>query len=114
MSSLSKIISLTGENIIVGSEAVLITENVSLQLNSTSRTLAMVLHAAPVTRVGVLLRILSGEVAVVVRLPQVLGARLAGMTFRHIKTTGITRIPVCKSFHEVQVGGGCCVWGGGT
>ena len=65
-----------------------------------------VLRAAPVTRIDVLLRILSGEVAVMVRLPQVLGARLAGMTFRHIETTGITRIPVCESFHEVQVGGG--------
>jgi len=65
-----------------------------------------VLCAAPVPRVNVLLRILMGEVAVVVRLPQVLGARLAGMTFRHIKTTGITRIPVSESFHEVREGGG--------
>ena len=73
-----------------------------------------VLRAAPVTRIDVLLRILSGEVAVMVRLPQVLGARLAGMTFRHIETTGITRIPVCESFHEVRVGKACCVWGGGA
>ncbi len=62
-----------------------------------------VLRAAPVPRVDVLLRILPGEVAVVVRLPQVLGARLAGMTIRHVETTGITRIPVCISFHEVRV-----------
>ena len=34
------IISLTGENIIVGSEAVLGTENVSLHLNITSLTIA--------------------------------------------------------------------------
>ncbi len=65
-----------------------------------------VLRAAPVTRVNVLLRILLGELAAVVRLPQVLGARLADMTFRHIETTGITHIPVCKSFHEVRVCGG--------
>ena len=71
-----------------------------------------VLRAAPVTRVDVLLHILSGEVAVVVWLPQVLGVCLAGMTFRHIEITGITRIPVCKLFHEVQVGGGLAVSGG--
>ena len=65
-----------------------------------------VLLAAPVTRVDVLLHILSGEVAVVVWLPQVLGVCLAGMTFRHIEITGITCIPVCESFHEVRVGGG--------
>ena len=40
MSSSSMIISLTGENIIVGSEAVLITENVSLHINATSLTIA--------------------------------------------------------------------------
>ncbi len=62
-----------------------------------------VLCAAPVPRVDVLLRILPGEVAVVVRLPQVLGARLAGMTILHVETTGITRIPVYISFHEVRV-----------
>jgi hypothetical protein len=45
--------------------------------------------------IDVLLRILPGEVAVVIWLPQVLGARLAGMTIRHVKTTGITCIPVC-------------------
>ncbi len=61
------------------------------------------LCAAPVPRVDVLLRILSGEVAVVVRLPQVLGARLACMTIRHVKTTGITGIPVCIKFHKVRV-----------
>jgi hypothetical protein len=65
-----------------------------------------VLRAAPVPRVDVLLHILVGEVAVVVRLSQILGAHLAGVTFRHNETTGITRIPVCESFHEVQVGGG--------
>jgi len=36
MSSSSKIISFTGEYIMVGSEAVLITENVSLHLNAIS------------------------------------------------------------------------------
>jgi hypothetical protein len=45
--------------------------------------------------VNILLRILPGEVEVVVRLPQVLMARLAGMTISHVTTTGITRIPVC-------------------
>jgi hypothetical protein len=60
-------------------------------------------RAAPVPHVNVLLRILPGEVAVVVRLPQVLGARLAGMTVLHVETTVITCIPVCISFHEVRV-----------
>ena len=109
------IISLTGENIIVGSKAVLITENVSLHLNATSLMPAPNHHIWGKTilwqffvlhRVDVLLHILSGEVVVVVRLPQVLGARLAGKTFRHIETTGITCIPVCEAFHEVRVGGG--------
>ena len=47
----------------------------------------VVLHAAPTPRIDVLLRILMGEVAVLVRLPQMLGARLAGMSLRHVKTT---------------------------
>ena len=44
MTSSSKIISLTGENIMMGSEAVLITENVSLHLNATSLMLAPTRH----------------------------------------------------------------------
>ena len=57
-----------------------------------------VLRGAFVPFVNVLLRILVGEVDVVVRLPQMLGARLAGMTFRDIETARITRIPICKPF----------------
>ena len=61
----------------------------------------VVLCAAPAPRIDVLLRILMGEVAVLVRLPQMLGAHLAGMSLRHVKTTGITHIPVCEPFHDV-------------
>ena len=50
--------------------------------------------------VNVLLRILAGEVDVVVRLPQMLGVRLAGITFRDIETARITRIPICYPFCE--------------
>jgi hypothetical protein len=62
--------------------------------------LVAVLRAASVPLVDVLLRILTGEVAVVFRLTQMLGARLVGMTFRYVKPTGITHIPVRKPFHE--------------
>ena len=68
--------------------------------------LVAVLRAASVPLVNVLLCILTGEVAVVFRLPQMLGARLVGMTFRHVIPTGITHIPVRKPFHEVRVRGG--------
>ncbi len=63
----------------------------------------MVLHGAFIPLVDVLLRILAGEVDVMVRLPQLVGARLIGMTIRDIETARITRIPFCKPFREVQV-----------
>ena len=74
-----------------------------------------VLCGAVVPLVDVLLRILAGKVGVVVRLPQILGSRLAGMTFHDIETAGITRIPICKLFCDVRVWGGldmlCLGWG---
>jgi hypothetical protein len=74
----------------------------------------VVLRAAPIPRINVLLRILMGEVAILVQLSQMLGVRLAGMSLHHVETTGISRIPICKPFHDVQVWGGldllCLGW----
>jgi hypothetical protein len=107
MSSSSMITSPTGENCIVGSNAVLITEN-ALHLQATLPSIAPNRHicgktvlwqffcATPIPRIDVLLCILTGEVHVMARLSQMLGARLAGMVIGHVKTTRLTRIPVGK------------------
>jgi hypothetical protein len=53
--------------------------------------------ATPIPCIDILLRILTGEVHVMARLSQMLGARLAGMVIGHVETTRVTRIPVGKS-----------------
>jgi len=86
-------ISWAGENIWVGSNAMLITENVSLHLNATLPPIAPNRHICGKTVVwryivvDVLLRNLSGEVDVLVRLPQMVRACLAGMSVWDVKTT---------------------------
>jgi len=66
----------------------------------------VVLRCALLPLVDVLLRILSGEVDVVVRLPQMVRACLAGMSVWDVKTTQTTRVPIHKLLCEVQVRGG--------
>ncbi len=78
MSSSLIMISFTGENIIVGSDAVLITENVSLHLNATLLSIAPNSHicgknhlmvelcAAVIPSIYVLLGILLCEVFIVI------------------------------------------------
>ncbi len=55
----------------------------------------------PIPRINVLLRILTGEVHVMARLSQMLGAHLAGMVIGHVKTTRVTRITVGEPLCDV-------------
>ncbi len=94
LSSLT-ITSLAGLNIWVGSDAMLITENVSLSYVAThhpypshlrENRLVVVLSCAVVPMINVLLRILPGELDVVVWLPHMVRACLAGMSVGYVKT----------------------------
>ncbi len=70
--------------------------------------------AASIPRIDVLLGILSREVFIVIWLPQMWGAHLAGVAISHVKPRGITCIPVGKPLCEVQIWGGLDVpWGWG-
>jgi hypothetical protein len=112
MLSLSMITLPTGENCMVASDAVLITEN-ALHLQATlpsitpnrhicgKNCLVVIFCATPIPCIDILLRILTGEVHVMARLSQMLGARLAGMVIGHVKTTRVTRIPVGEPLCDV-------------